>query len=557
MPVVELRHDRLGELLGGGHGEDEIAATLPYLGLDIEGRTGGGIRVEYSPNRPDYSTDYGIAAGLRGLLGIKEGAEPLRVRGPAGKEQAVRARSSVSAVRPFVTAVAASAPGGAVGAGALEQFISMQEDLHAGIGRGRRAAAVGIHDMEALRFPLEYAAAPGGRAHRFVPLDSGGAEVTAGSIIDGGTKTGAAYGRIIRGARAVPLITDAAGLTVSLPPIINAARTAVAPGRTKEVLVEVTGTRRRAVEDALSVAAATLNEAGFALRRVKVSGAGNRTPPLGPRTMRLDAKTAGKVLGLDMTARRAAACLRRSRLDARARGGRIVECAVPRHRFDVRGPMDLVEEVAIGYGVGSIEPAVPPCRGPGRRSPGAAAMRAVRLAMVGLGYTEALSPTLSSARVLYGNAGRDPAAAIPVADPQSGEHTVLRDSLLPGMLDALSRNVHEPYPQRLFEAGPAFARGPGNRVREGARLCAVSSHARTSYTEIKAALAAAAAALPGGAALKTVAQEHPVFEKGRSAAVLLGGAEAGSAGEVGGEARKRFRIREPVAAFEVELPINI
>ena len=45
---------------------------LPYLGLDIEGQDGRAVRIEYSPNRPDYSTVYGIAAGLRYMRGKKQ-----------------------------------------------------------------------------------------------------------------------------------------------------------------------------------------------------------------------------------------------------------------------------------------------------------------------------------------------------------------------------------------------------------------------------------------------------------------------------------------------------
>ena len=44
------------------------------MGLDIESEDKDLVRIEYSPNRPDYSTDFGIALGMQGLLGIKTGA---------------------------------------------------------------------------------------------------------------------------------------------------------------------------------------------------------------------------------------------------------------------------------------------------------------------------------------------------------------------------------------------------------------------------------------------------------------------------------------------------
>ncbi|ABK76723.1 phenylalanyl-tRNA synthetase beta subunit [Cenarchaeum symbiosum A] len=108
-----------------------MAEAIPYLGLDIEDRSGDRLRVEYSPNRPDYSTDYGIAMGLQGLLGVRRGMAQLRIRD--GK-YSIKADTSVSKIRPYVTCIAAK--GRDVDDSLLKQLISMQEDLHAGLGRG-------------------------------------------------------------------------------------------------------------------------------------------------------------------------------------------------------------------------------------------------------------------------------------------------------------------------------------------------------------------------------------------------------------------------------------
>ena len=57
-----------------------ILERLPYLGLDLEEIAEEYVRVEYNPNRPDFSTDYGIARALNGLLGLVTGAPEYRVR---------------------------------------------------------------------------------------------------------------------------------------------------------------------------------------------------------------------------------------------------------------------------------------------------------------------------------------------------------------------------------------------------------------------------------------------------------------------------------------------
>ena len=79
MPVVELSYSRLQKLVGKVS-KKQISEILPFLGLDIESEDKDLVRVEYSPNRPDYSTDFGIALGLQGLLGIKTGSLKLKIK---------------------------------------------------------------------------------------------------------------------------------------------------------------------------------------------------------------------------------------------------------------------------------------------------------------------------------------------------------------------------------------------------------------------------------------------------------------------------------------------
>ena len=564
MPVVELDYGRLRRLVAAGGGGERaargitrraVSEALPYLGLDIEWEEGGSVRVEYSPNRPDYSTDWGVAAGLRGLLGFEAGDIDGEA-GPGSAGMRLRADPSVSRIRPFITMVAAR--GGRLDGRSLAQLIAMQEDLHDGIGRRRRKASIGLHDAGPVRFPLSYTAVR--RGHRFVPLGEK-REMDVDEVL-AGTPVGAEYGSLLAGHARVPVVLDASGLTLSLPPVINGEATALKVSTT-DVLVEVTGTDQAACEDALSVAARTLYLAGFALERVRVSGAGNRTAPLGPRRMSVDARLVSRSLGITMTAVQVAGALRRAGIRADARGGsHTVRCTVPRHRFDILGPMDLVEEALLGHGVRRIEPSLPPSPSVGSLHPATSAARAVRLAMVGLGYTEALSPSLSDASLLRGRAGRegrDPPAS--VLDSKSAGPTALRDSLLPGLLDVLSRNVHEPYPQRLFEVGTVFkAGGAGGPPAESHRLCAVCAHSGASYTEIKGVLLAASGAALGGPCSTRAAPEGAAapLAAGRAATVHAGpsGEAAGIAGELDAGVARGFRIRQPVAALEVELAIN-
>ena len=550
MPVVDLSFRRLGRLLGRRIPKKVLLDTLPFLGLDIESESGDGAKVEYSPNRPDYSTEYGIAMGLEGLLGIRTGAVDLRI-GEGGEGHRIRADPSVSRIRPFITGICAvGGRAAAVDVAMIRQLVAMQEDLHFGIGRRRKKSAMGIHDLDAVSFPLRYITAD--RSHEFVHLH-GTDPMTVERILSE-TKAGREYGHLLGGSRPVPVILDSAGMTISLPPVINSSLTAVT-AKTKNLFVEVTGTGREDVENALSVAAVTLQRAGFALRRVGISGSGNATPSLSGRTLYLDPGLVSSTLGLDLSPARIISSLKRSRIAASgtaAAAGKRIRCVIPRHRFDILGPMDLVEEVALGYGVARIEPRLSPSGTVGGTTRAVRRTRILDGMLTGLGYTEALNSCLTGTRILYESTGRSPEQAMPVLDSKSGEHTVLRDSVLPGLVDCLSRNVHRQYPQRLYETGTVFL--PGSPVRERARLAAVAAHGSADFSEVKSVLLSALRVGFGMDDVRTAASaDDPLFAEGRRAGIVAGGRKVGVMGEVDPGVLGRLRIRVPVAGFELDL----
>ena len=68
MPVVTIYFDRIYSMLKGEIDRDELLDKIPYLGLDIEEIHESYFKLEYNPNRPDFSTDYGLARALNAFL---------------------------------------------------------------------------------------------------------------------------------------------------------------------------------------------------------------------------------------------------------------------------------------------------------------------------------------------------------------------------------------------------------------------------------------------------------------------------------------------------------
>jgi phenylalanyl-tRNA synthetase beta chain len=361
---------------------------------------------------------------------------------------------------------------------------------------------------------------------------------------------GRAYGHLLVAGK-YPIIVDKAGTVLSFPPIINGDATKV-DVKCGNLFVEVTATDAKAAQDALAVIAITLHDAGFAIQTVTIDGDGKKivTPDGKPKHMQIDTKFVNEILGLELSAKQMVDCLRKSRLDAKVVKNTIT-CIVPRYRMDITHSVDLAEEVAIGYGIYNMQPTFPSAITAGQRSMQSTYFDAVRQVMSGLGMLEAFNSSLSSRQVLYDLAGRQPQQEMLSVDgTKSAEHEVLRDSLVPPLLQSLSRNVHEEYPQKLFEIGKTFEKTDG-KIIEKWQVAAVIAHGEAGYTEAKSALQALFAAF--GLAASTKASSDPLFIKGRCAAVTSNDGQIGTIGEITPLAIDNFKLRVPVAAFEVNL----
>ena len=543
MPVIELSFSRLQKLIGKVS-KKQISDSLPFLGLDIESEDKDLVRIEYSPNRPDYSTDYGVALGLQGLLGIKTGSVKLTIK--KSKNYSISVKPTVSKIRPFVTGIIAK--NGKIDDKTIKQLMTMQEDLHFGIGRKRKKSSIGIHDLDKISFPLIYTTTT--KNHKFIPLNSE-KELSISEII-ADTETGKDYGHLLGQSSQVPIILDTNQKTVSFPPIINAAVTTVTT-KTKNLFVEVTGINKDDAEDMLSVVATILQSAGFSLEHIQISGAKNSSPKLKEKTMIVNPSLINQTLGLNLNTSKIIASLKKSRLNAISKGKNIV-CTIPAYRFDIFGPMDLVEEVALGYGIQNFEPTMSPSQTIGHTNPISLQLKSLNQIIIGLGFLEALNSSLSSKRVLYDMTNRDSKKIISVLDSKSQEHTILRDSILPGLIENLSRNIHESYPQKMFETGSVF--NLHDPISEKINLAVISAHKDANFTEIKSVLQTVLK-IGFGIQIQTKTTVNSSFEDGHCANIIFNGNVIGIIGEIDSKIIENYKIRVPVVGFEISLSDSI
>ena len=145
---------------------------------------------------------------------------------------------------------------------------------------------------------------------------------------------------------------------------------------------------------------------------------------------------------------------------------------------------------------------------------------------------------------------REPTKIISVLNSKSQEHTILRDSILPCLVENLSRNIHASYPQKLFETGTIFLQG--NPIDEEISFAGVSAHQDANFTEIKSILQSALKSA-FNLDVETTTLPNPIFEKGHSASILIHGKPVGIIGEVNSQTIENYKIRVPVVGFEITL----
>ncbi|MGH9879471.1 MAG: phenylalanine--tRNA ligase subunit beta, partial [Nitrososphaerales archaeon] len=359
MPVVTLYHNRLLSMMGRRKSVKEILEMLPYIGLDIEEQGKDSVKIEYNPNRPDFSTDYGIARALRGIFNIEVGLPKFQ----SGKSNvSIKVDKSVNAVRPYIVSLVAM--NGKLDDEGIRQIITMQEDIHEGIGRKRKKVSIGIHNYDAIKPPLLYTTE--GSNFQFVPLNSD-KSMSIQNILNN-TEVGKQYGSILEGQKKYPIIKDADGNVISFPPIINSKLTQVTE-KTKNLLIDVTATDLKAAEDALAIIAITLYDAKFKIESVKIDYAGRKleTPNMNAVARNIRREYANSLLGLNMSSGEITRYLQRSRLGAISKGSRIT-CKIPRYRLDVMHEVDLVEDVAVGYGINRMSATFPRSRSVGAKN---------------------------------------------------------------------------------------------------------------------------------------------------------------------------------------------
>lgn len=288
------------------------------------------------------------------------------------------------------------------------------------------------------------------------------------------------------------------------------------------------------------------------------------------KPVRVRTARAAALIGAPVSSEEMAAMLGAVGMEVTAAGRTALRVIPPTFRPDVAIEEDLVEEIARLHGYDRIPETLPAGGRIGGLSREQRLRRAVRAALLGVGVSEAQTLSLLAPGFAdrFGLPRDHPwRSLIELDNPLSEEESVLRPSLLPGLLFAAERNVARRVPRvSLFEIGVAFENAwrddRGGRVAtEHLRAAFVLAgtapggwHGERGFDTYDATGVVAAVASAVGAPTPSFAPAvYPELHPGRAADVLIDGTRIGVAGEIHPRIADALGIPGRVAVAEIDL----
>lgn len=247
------------------------------------------------------------------------------------------------------------------------------------------------------------------------------------------------------------------------------------------------------------------------------------------------------------------------RVEAQADGWSVT---APSSRFDIAIEEDLIEEVARIVGYEHIPVRTPSGEVPlAARSELAIDEAALRAQLIAMDVQDTINYAFVDADLL--DTWQLQADALALANPLSAELAVMRTSLLPGLVSALTANsARQQTRLRLFEIGRVFHRRGNAAPSERNTLAAVFSgpalpeqwsgkSAPVDFYDAKAVLDAALARI--GFRAEYMPATVPHLHPGRSAEVRIAGQAVGLIGALHPALNKALDLPGDVYAFEIDL----
>lgn len=539
MPTITYDKKDLLNLVGKLISDQQLEEVINLIKPNVENSTETEITLELTPDRPDLFGIEGLARAIKQYLGLQSGLKKFVIDSPKIQVKVLHIPQ-----RPYLAAaVIKNVP---MTDAFIRSMMNIQEVLAESIGRKRRKVAIGIHDFDKIIPTINYVEA--NPDEKIIPLDTN-EEMTLVESLEKIPK-GKEYGNILSGMKKFPVYTDAKGI-FSFPPIINSERTRVTE-KTVHLFVELTGTDKEAVLQTLNIIVTNFAERGCVIESVKIFYGDKLevTPNLNPSLMDVGIDEINKLIGLDLKKSDVIDAFSRMGYDVTENKG-VLRIFIPAYRTDILHKIDLIEDVAIGYGFNNFVPHLPNLATVGKSHPTEKLSNKLRQLLVGYSFQEIIRPILTNHRNLFDKMNVKRENVIELENPVSEEYVCLRNRLLPSLMEVLSANKHVEYPQNIFEVGDVVIPDENEETMSKTvrKVACVISHSKTGYADLKGIVESLLKQMDIRYSFQET--ESETFLEGRCANILSNNKTIGMMGEISPVVLEQWKLEMPCSAFEI------
>ncbi|MBU0972623.1 MAG: phenylalanine--tRNA ligase subunit beta [Proteobacteria bacterium] len=298
--------------------------------------------------------------------------------------------------------------------------------------------------------------------------------------------------------------------------------------------------------------------------------------PLGsvPVTLVLSTDALNTRLGTDFSPKTIGEILQSVEFGVEQTGEKQLKVFIPSYRVDVTRPEDLSEEVARLWGYNNIKTSYPLVPAKGKAlSPVLGLREKIRQTLPGFSFYEAINynfiheASCDRLKLSETDARR---SMEKILNPISDQMSVLRTSLVPGLLETMKRNNSQQSDTlRIFEIGKTFfATRPGELPEEREMVAGLITGARSEqfwaskktgvdFFDLKGIVEGLLGDLFIKDALFSKLEKGvcPYFEIGFGAVVKVSDRVLGSLGKIDGQVLKNFGLKQDAYVFDLDLAL--
>ena len=552
MVSIKASYTEVQELLGKQLSLEQLEDLLSYakseIGQYVEEEDMLVIDIKTS-NRPDLWSPEGMVREIKGILGEASGIPTYEVK---ESDYVVKVDSKLAKTRPYIAC--ALAKNISLNDYYIKQIMQLSEKIDYSYGRRRKRSSIGFYNLSMIKSPIEYKVID--ESHEFIPLEHT-ESMTLDRILEEHEK-GKEFGDIVKGYGHYPILLSADGMTLSLPPVINSNDVGKITEETTESLIEVTGTNFETVNVVLNILCQVLAEHGAEIYSVKIEYPSEIqsetviTPLFDKEEIKIDLEEVNQYLGTEMKPKEAAKLVEKRRFNCNLIEGNILTIEIPPYRKDILHWVDISEELVIALDYNKIVPTKWKVLTTGGILPETESENLVRNILVGAGGVEVLTNSLTDPEILTSRVNINKQDFVKIENPVSSTYSVMRNLLYPLLINVLSKNTHETYPQILFEVGEVVRIADENVLTQS-NAAFVFADADASFEEAHKRLNYLLSLLSANYEIKQF--NHPSFTEGRCGQIIINNKECGIIGEINPSILESNQIWVPVVGFEIELPL--